>query len=173
MSIFVESIELWCRFIRRIFRIDVSTIFFHFVVVWLRIRRWATVELFSTTYKTWRWSRKVFKSEYILIKIWSCNKLTKSKTKIMTYSKNRILFSWRHNEDIKKAIVFDTNSTSKRVFAYCSKDSTFQSMIVWINDVKAKDWRRFSFMTTTILRWYFQNKTFRMMIKLKRRTKKI
>jgi hypothetical protein len=69
-SIFDESIELWCRLIRRVFRIDASTTFFHFVVVWLRARRWATIKLFSTTYKTWRESRRVFKSEYILTKIW-------------------------------------------------------------------------------------------------------
>jgi hypothetical protein len=160
MFIFVESIELWCKLIRRIFRIDVSTTFFHLVVVWLRIRRWATIELFSTTYKTWRWSRRMFKSEYILTKIWSCNKFTKSRTKVMTYSQNRIFFSWRHNENIEKAIVFDTNSTSERVIAYCSEDNTLQSMIVWVNDVKTKDWRRFTLMTTIILRWYFQKKNF-------------
>jgi hypothetical protein len=33
-------------------------------------------------------------------------------------------------------------------------------MIVWVNNVKMKDWRRFTFITTTILRWYFQEKTF-------------
>ncbi len=90
----------------------------------------------------------------------SDNKLTENSAKDVSNSSNHTLFSVHYSEDIERAIVFDTNSTLKRIIAYCSENSTLQSMTVWINDVKAKDWRQFTLMTTTILRWYFQKKTF-------------
>ncbi len=103
----------------------------------------------------------MFKSEYILTEICHAISLQKAEQK-----------SWRHNENIEKAIVFNTNLTSERVIVYRSENSTLQSMIVWISDVKAKDKRRFTLMTTTILRWYFQNKTFQNDDKIEKTKKK-
>jgi hypothetical protein len=100
------------------------------------------------------------------------NKLTKRRTKIMTYSQNRMIFSKRHNANIEKAFVFDMNQIANYVLVYCIKDNKFQSIIVWINDVKMKDWRRFTFMITTILRWYFQKKTFQNDDKIEKTKKK-
>jgi hypothetical protein len=88
------------------------------------------------------------------------NKLTKRRTKVMTYSQNRMICSKRHSANIERAFVFDMNQIANCVLAYCIKDNKLQSMTVWINDVKAKDWRRSTLMTTTIWRWYSQKKNF-------------
>jgi hypothetical protein len=86
------------------------------------------------------------------------NKLTERRAKVMTYSQNRMICSERHSANIERASVSDMNQIANCVLAYCIEDNKLQSMIVWISDVKAKDWRRSTFMTTTILRWYFQKK---------------
>jgi hypothetical protein len=49
MSIFFDSIELWCKLILRDIRRNVSTIFFQFCVVCCRARRWVADEALSTT----------------------------------------------------------------------------------------------------------------------------
>ncbi len=49
ISIFFDSTKTWCKFIFRNVRRNVSTTFFHRVVVWLRMRNWVIKELWTIT----------------------------------------------------------------------------------------------------------------------------
>jgi hypothetical protein len=167
-SIFDESIELWCRFIRRIFQINVSTTFFHLVVVWLRARRWETVELFSTTYKIWRWSRRVFKSEYILTKIWQTINWRNAEQK--SWRIYRIAwFSQSDTARASKERLFLTWIRLQIVYLLTAlKITNFCQWLNWVNDDTKTKQSRLTIIVIIMNRWWVIWK----MIKWKEKTKK-
>jgi hypothetical protein len=59
----------------------------------------------------------------------TCNKLTKRRAEVLTYSQNRRIFSERHSASIKRAFVSDINQIAKCVFAYYIEDSKLLLMI--------------------------------------------